>query len=273
MSTVTHYRPTFPRLARSELRKLTTLRSTWVISVLTVLFYLLISFFVAEAVDSMTSYMSRRELAAFTSSYMVTSIFQIALLFGIAFGTMVMTAEYSHNTIQTSLLASRSRLSFYGAKILVLTVFWASVAATALLLSTLLINISISRHDVSLPLGEIGFWASLASCVVVIVCGALMAAGMGAVLRSTVGATTLMFGLVLILPILEVIPLDFLSDMAPYFPINVMSSAVAPREEGILGDVLLREDALSANASLAVLLVYTIVFVGAGALSLKKRDA
>lgn len=273
MSTTIQYRPTFARLIRSELRKLTSLRSTWVIGGLTIAFYLLIAFFVAQSIDSMTSYMSHAELAVMTSSYMVTSIFQIALLFGIAFGTMTMTSEYSHNTIQTSLLSSRSRLSFYAAKIVVLTVFWAAVSAIALLLSTVLLQISVRQHDISLPLDDIGFWVSLLCCVVVLVCGALMAAGMGAVLRSTVGATTVMYGIVLILPILEIIPLDFLEDIAPYFPINVMMSAVTPREEGLMSSFIMRSDALSANTSLVVLLIYTAVFIGLGALSLKKRDA
>ena len=66
MSTAVH-QPTFARLVRSELRKLTSLRSTWIISGLAIAFYLLISFFVAQAVESMIEYMSSTELAVFTS--------------------------------------------------------------------------------------------------------------------------------------------------------------------------------------------------------------
>lgn len=272
MSTAVH-QPTFARLVRSELRKLTSLRSTWIISGLAIAFYLLISFFVAQAVESMIEYMSSTELAVFTSSYMVTSIFQIALLFGIAFGTMTMTAEYSHNTIQISLLSSRSRMAFYAAKILVLAGFWAIVSAIALLLSTLLIELMIGRYDMSLPMDDVGFWLSLLSAVVVLVVGAIMAAGLGAVLRSTVGAVTTMFGIVLILPILQIIPLDFIKDLTPYFPINVMMSAVAPRESGILAGVVSQGDSLSPNTSILVLVIYAAVFVGLGAYSLRKRDA
>lgn len=279
MSTMTQvqYRPSFPRIVRSEFRKITSLRSTWVISILTIAFYLLIAFFVAQGVDSMSDYWSKNEIEVFTSSYMVTSIFQIALLFGIAFGAMSMTSEYSHNTIQASLLASRSRLSFYGAKLIVLTVIWGIVSTLALLLSAGLIQLLISKHDVSLPVGETGFWLSLIACVVVLVCGVVMSTGVGAVLRSTVGATTFMFGIVLILPILEIIPLDFLDDIGPYFPINVMNAAIQPREDGLMNglvnDLILQEDALSANMSLIVLLVYATIFIALGALSLKRRDA
>ncbi|WP_182353055.1 ABC transporter permease subunit [Flaviflexus huanghaiensis] len=272
MSTAVH-QPTFARLIRSELRKLTSLRSTWVIAALTIAFYLLISFFVAQAVDTMIEYMSSTELAVFTGSYMVTSIFQIALLFGIAFGTVTMTAEYSHNTIQISLLSSRSRMTFYAAKIIVLAGFWAAVSALALLLSTILINLMIGRYDLSLPMDDVGFWLSLLSTVAVLVASAVMAAGLGAVLRSTVGATTTMFGIVLILPILQIIPLDFIENLTPYFPINVMMSAVAPRENGILAGIVSSGDSLSPDTALIVLLIYATIFVGLGAFSLRKRDA
>jgi len=270
-------RPTFLRLARSEFRKITSLRSTWVISILTVVLYMLIAFAVAQGVDSMSNYWSAAEMSVFTSSYMVTSIFQLALLFGIAFGAMSMTSEYSHNTIQTSLLASRSRLSFYAAKLVVLTLFWGAVSAVALLLSSALIQVRISKHSLSLPFDQVGFWLSLAACTVVLICGVVMSTAMGAVLRSTVGATTLMFGIVLILPILQIIPLNFIKDLAPYFPINVMSSAVQPREEGLMSglvnDLVLSDGALSANMSMIVLLIYATIFILFGALSLKRRDA
>lgn len=271
------YRPTFFRLLRSEFRKLTSLRSTWVISILTIAFYLLIAFFVAQGVDSMSNYWSPAEMEVFTSSYMVTSIFQLALLFGIAFGAMSMTSEYSHNTIQTSLLASRSRLSFYAAKLVVLTIFWGIVSAIALLLSAGLIQMRISAHSVSLPFGDFGFWLSLAACAVVLICGVVMSAGMGAVLRSTVGTTTFMFGIVLVLPILQIIPLDFIEDLTPYFPINLMTAAVQPREEGLasslVNDLVISDDWLSANGSMLVLIIYATVFIALGAFSLKKRDA
>ena len=66
-------RPTFLRLARSEFRKITSLRSTWVISILTVVLYMLIAFAVAQGVDSMSNYWSAAEMSVFTSSYMVTT--------------------------------------------------------------------------------------------------------------------------------------------------------------------------------------------------------
>ncbi|AZQ77497.1 MAG: ABC transporter permease subunit [Flaviflexus sp.] len=267
------YRPTFGRLLKSEFRKFTSLRSTWIITIVAAVLYLLIAFMVAQSMKSYSEYMSFEEAELLGSSYMVTGVFQFMLLFGISFGTIVMTNEYSHNTIQTSLLASRSRMAFYASKLVVLALFWGAVVIVTMVLSTLLIQATIGSMGVSLPMGDLAFWLSIFCCVLVLIMGALMSAGVGALLRSTVGTITLMFGLVLILPVLEIIPLDFIDDLRPYFPINVMTAAVVPREEGILSTFVVSENSLDANVALLVLAIYTALFIAAGALSLKKRDA
>lgn len=275
MSTATQYRPTPVREFKSELRKLTSLRSTWIQSAIVIVLYLLITFLIVQGLKSAisNSYASQEDFEMLGSSYIVNSMFQLAVLFGIAFGTMSMTAEYSHNTIQTSLLASRSRMAFYATKLLVLAVFWGAVAAVMLLLSSLLVQVTAGGTGVSLPFGDIQFWISLLSCVLVLVMTTLMSAAFGAVLRSTVGTVTLMFGLVLILPIVELIPLDFIDDLKPYFPINVMTAAVTPRDSPLAQSVVTSDYSLDPNVALLVLAAYTAVVIAFGAISLKRRDA
>ncbi|WP_054952865.1 ABC transporter permease [Flaviflexus massiliensis] len=268
------YRPTPMRLMRSELRKLTSLRSTWALSIVAGLLYLLIAFFVAQsAKDVSESFPETSRLEMFGSSYMVTNLFQLLLLFGISFGTMVMTSEYSHNTIQTSLLASRSRLAFFGSKLAVLAVFWAAVTGVILILAVLLIQGVLSGSIISLPLDDATFWLSVLICVLVLVMGAVMSAALGAVMRSTVGTITTMFGLVLILPIIELIPLDFIENLRPYFPINVMTAAIAPRDGDVDPVSIMSSDSLDPNVALGVLAIYTVIFIVLGAISIKRRDA
>jgi ABC-type transport system involved in multi-copper enzyme maturation permease subunit len=93
----------------------------------------------------------------------------------------------------------------------------------------------------------------------------VLGVALGALLRNTAGSVASLFGLTLLLPgLIQLLPSGFVADVSPYLPSNAIGAFVAVSQSSTT---------LAPWTGLLVFAVYLVVFVGAAAVFLKRRDA
>lgn len=270
-------RVTFPHLLRSEWIKLVSLRSTWWTLGLTVvgmvLFSLMMSasagFIVEEGVPADGLEGFGAQVATF--GYGLGQI-TVAVL-----GALIITGEYSTGMIRSTMAAAPSRTGAVLAKAGVLAgvVFVTGIVGVALsYLATLPI---LAQHDLQADLGDPVTWRIFAGTAVYLVLIALLAFGLGLVMRNSAGSIAAVLAILLMIPI--VLSLlgnwqPWVADVVPFLPSSagerLMSSpggAGMGMTSGVGGG-----EPLEWWAGGAVLLGYVAVIIGVGITLLKKRD-
>ncbi len=245
---------TWMRLTRAELRKLTTTKMPWAFLVVLVA----ISAITATAVvigtdmDGSKAFIStaadQQSLMAFAANAMI-----IAGLFG----GIAVAREYGHNTVVPTFLAAPQRHQAVGAQL------------TAILIGGGVLGlagaaITVAAVALSLPTTEFGFLVSAGGVARVLLAsaatgaaGAVLGAGIGALVRNTGGAVT---GAVLALIVAPPLVVQLASEAASWMPgplANVLS--------GVASDV-------SVPAAIAAIVAWAAVPAAVGLLAVERRD-
>lgn len=183
----------------------------------------------------------------------------------LAFGTLgvLLTAgEYSTGMIRSSMTAVPKRLPVLWAKIAVFTavVSVAALAASAVAFTAgqaLIGDAGASWSDPGVARAVIG------TAVVMTGCG-LLGMGLGALMRSTPGAITTLFGVMFLLAMVAALLIpDSWSDLVQYLPSEAADSFTALTQA---------EGTLSPWAGLAVFAGYVVAVIGAAAWRIKRSD-
>lgn len=269
------------RLIRSEILKLTSLRSTWVLTIITIVLNGLIAFVMGDSAKSAIEY-GWADPADLTS-FAVTAPFQLSLLVAIAHGALIMTSEYNHNTMRQTILADPGRIRTYLAKTLTVAAFWFALELLVLFISSVIMHVlmtSVEPHpelgniDIGIDFGDSDFLLALIYTAMVVAIAAVFAMSMGAVLRSGAGTMTFTYGVYLILPLIfSIIALsqEWAEDVADYLPLDLSTGATMPRNPSAAVDFL-TNSAHTPGTSLAYLLIYLIVVWTIGLVMFKRRD-
>ncbi|WP_159620108.1 ABC transporter permease [Ruania rhizosphaerae] len=265
----------FARVLRSEWIKLISLRSTaWTLAMTVVV----MTGFAMLSIWSVTQFVNNPEMmggaegaeaagigtdsvslaTAIASGYVMAQIV-VAVL-----GVLVISGEYSTGQIRSTVAAVPTRFPVLAAKgVLVAAVSFivgavgiaASVLATAPMLSSIDLTLDLSDGEtIRVLLGAPLYLAAIA----------LLALGFGALLRHAAGGIATVLGLLIVLPALSFIPLDWMADIAPYFP-----GAAGERIVGIDNP----GQALTPWQGYGVLGIYVVVVLAAAAVLLRRRDA
>jgi ABC-2 type transport system permease protein len=224
------------RLVRAEVRKLRTMLQIWVISgggvVYTVGIVLLILVIVTAAPEDAETGLPPLESA--DGVRLVISQIAGILPFLLALGILVITSEYRHQTITSAFLVSPRRGRVVAAKFVV-----AGLAAVVVTVVTAVLFLAVvlpwfGATDVTIDdIGETVLLPVLGS-IIAGVCYALIGVGLGAWVRSQIGA--LVGGLLWVLlaePILSVA----LPDVAKWTPAGAASALTRAVGAGIGGDI------------------------------------
>jgi ABC-type transport system involved in multi-copper enzyme maturation permease subunit len=183
----------------------------------------------------------------------------------VVFGAMAITAEYSTGMIRTSLTSQPRRG----------TLFWAKagiVAAVALVVGLICSFVSFfiataiySGHDIHVSLSDPGALRAVIGGGLYMTGTALLAFGLGAILRHTAGAITTAVGLLFVLFILvQFLPGTWRHDISKWIPFNAGLQIITTRPQ---------DDMLSPWAGFAVFAAYAAVAVIGGAIVMRKKDA
>ena len=206
---------------RGELRKMFSLRSTWVLLLIITLLQPLSTGLLACAtktlaglnlqINSFPTHLLSASSDPFWSA-VVSGLFPATIVTGIL-GVLVLTREFSGATIESTLTANPRRGMVLMAKGLALILLTWLAAQVGLLLSWILATLLLPSKSGALPAYKSGLGLiDLLGGPLMLVLFALMGLGLGALSRSKVGGISLFLGLALILPLI----LGLIRGLAPH---------------------------------------------------------
>jgi ABC-2 type transport system permease protein len=254
----------FPGTMRSEFTKIRSLRSTY---------FTLTAFFVAGVTFSIAATDGNRSNAGQVSfdptAYSLRGTVALGELIIVVIGALVMTSEYGTRMVTASLTAMPRRGVLYLAKavtlgcvtlgVALITSFAAFFAGQAVLAST--------HHGASITSPD-ALRAVLLSAVLEMCC-ALLAFGLGAIIRYTAGAITLLFGVIFLIPLLaQILPTNWDNALARWLPGGRALGPISETKPLPDGSYL-----FGPYGQLAVFAAYAALAVIVGAVLFRRRDA
>jgi len=276
----------------SEFTKLRSVRSTyWTIGALLILSVGLAAAIGAGAASDLHN--NPGDKAGFDATQTSLAIFfYLGQLIIAVLGAMTVTSEYSTGMIRTSLTAMPRRGSLYTSKLLVfsgvalvisiVTAFLAFFVGQAVLSGT---GLSASLfHSTTVPIaGRVTpnsatvtnsfvvtsghVLTAIIGTALLVTMAAIIAFGLGAIIRHTAGAIASSVGLLFVLPIIiQLLPHTWRWDIIRFIPTSagdVLSATVGQSNEHLW----------SAWPQFGVTVIWAAVLVGAGAYLFRKRDA
>ena len=260
----------FAGVLRGEWIKMFSLRSTWWTLGSTVAVMVLFALLQATSVQFL---MDQPEMAGLEEFGMhggeiVSAGYQFGMVTIGVLGALLVTGEYATGMIRSTLAAVPTRLPVLAAKAIALAAVTVAVSVVSLALAYLVTTPVLSRYDLVPDLGDAQTWQIFGGMVYFLVMVALLALGLGAVLRHSAGTITGVLGLLLLLPIaLQLISLDWVQDVMTYLPLPAATAFLAVNPEYSMAG------GLTAWQGAGVVAAYAAVALTAGAVALRRRDA
>jgi ABC-2 type transport system permease protein len=255
-----HYRA--KNVAKSEVAKMLTLRSTAIMLGFTVVGSLLVTWLATNS--SLHHSPSWYASISFdpTQQSMIGLI--VACLIGGVFGALMITAEHASGTIRTTLAATPRRGLLLATKIGVMAVttliFFVLLSFVAFLLGEAVLSGGGAPHA---SLATPGALRAVLMTGVFIALTSLMSFGFGLIFRHTAGAIAAFAGVVFVLPLVMhgISPND-----VRYVPTAILTNSIT---------ATMGEDpgAVSPAVGLGLMAVYAAISLGAGAMLFARRDA
>lgn len=243
------------RVARAEVLKLRTTRSTWVMALLSVLCLVGLSALVSSRADSSTDVLT----SALSGSTFV------AIVFG-AFGAVTGAREFGTGLIRTSLAAVPKRGGLVGAKLVALLVVVVPVALVGVLGATVLGSaLAASKGATAVVLSDSTTLATIGAHTAYLAGSAVIGLGLGLILKSSAGAVASTIGVFLVLPLIVslALPAEW-SEVDHYLP-----SAAG----GSMTSIGQTTDGLSPATGAAVFALWALASVLGAVVAMKRRDA
>ncbi|MBL8121932.1 hypothetical protein JNM87_04265 [Candidatus Saccharibacteria bacterium] len=237
---------------KSELRKVLTVRSTYLVFIIALLINMIVSFWTS----------GYRVDHALDTHYLQNSI--IALISGIGFFVgitplLLVTHEYRHNLIYYTLTANHSRTIVFLAKLAVIAKYALVFMLANMLFATLAILVGLNLGDHTLPAQQFEWWPLLWRSGFYLLAVSFMAAIFGFVVRNQIGA----FVVYLLYPgTVEALIGLLIKKNAGYLPFRAIATVIMPAQ----GD-------FSVNKSAVIAAVWVVVGLIVSWLLFLKRDA
>jgi len=257
-----HYR--VKHVAKSEIVKILTLRSTAITLALTVVAGLLVTGLVANA--------NLHHAPGYYQGFDATQLSLVGLivagLTGGVFGALLITGEYASGTIRTTLAATPKRPVLLAAKIGITTVITVVFCEILSFVSFFLGQAVLSGGGApSASLGSPGAFRAVAMTGLFIALMALMSFGFGLILRSTAAAIAAFVGVVFVFPLV----MHAISEPdLRYLPTNILTNSIMSTVNQGPGGIL---RPLSPAVGLLLMAIYAAVTLIAGAVLFVRRDA
>ncbi|TDE93946.1 ABC transporter permease [Occultella glacieicola] len=262
---------TFGRILRSEWIKFISLRSTVWVAIVTVAvmvgFSLLMGFGMTQIVQNPEAMGGEASLGG-TGTVIGTSVAATGYYFGqivvAVLGVLIITGEYSTGQIKSTLTAVPTRLPVMAAKgaIVALTSF--VLGAVGVAISVLVTTPMLSTYDLQVDLSDSASLQSLLGVPLYMTAIALFAFGIGTLLRHAAAGIAAVLGMLLLLPILGTIQVQWIQDISPYL-LGAAGERIITGEQ--VGAVLTPWEGFG------VLMIWVVAALVAAAVLLRRRDA
>ncbi|MFE9031668.1 ABC transporter permease subunit [Streptomyces iakyrus] len=251
------YRVTPARVLRSEWHKLWTLRSTWITLAVTSLLTAAMGAGLGAAYDG--SGEGGMDPVMFTLLGTQFATINLGVL-----GILATAGEYSTGQIRATMTAVPRRLPVLWSKAAVLAAVVLPLTLATNLLTFPLAQSFLTGTDLSASLGDPGVLRALAGNAAGLTLLAVLALGIGALLRSVPTAIGAFIGLVMVLPeILAMLPYAFVDDAVRYFPGKALEALTTAQPQ---------PGAASPGASLLAMLLWTTAVLAVAAVVLRRKD-
>jgi ABC-2 type transport system permease protein len=257
-----HAKATFGAALRSEWTKIRSVRSTFwtllVTMVITIGLSALFAFGAVQHVDAGDRADSDWAANALSGLF-------LGQLVIVVFGAMAMTAEYSTGMIRTSLTSQPRRGTLFWAKTLIVVLVSLVVGLICSFTSFFIASSIYSGHDVHISLSDGDTLRAVYGGGLYLAVSALLAFGLGAILRHTAGAITSSVGLLFVLWILvNFLPSTWRTDVEKWVPFNAGMQIITTKP---------MDDMFAPWTGFAVFAAYAAVAVIFGAIVMHKKDA
>lgn len=218
-------------ILRSEVVKLVTLRSTWWCLVLIAAMTAGVPALIAAALSSNGAQPGADTLdfGSYNWAMANTVVVSFTVLIAAVLGCLVITGEYGTRMIRSSLAAAPGRISTVFAKALVigLTVF--GVGAAALVVGALASAPILASGGYLIDTGDSRVWLALLGAAGYPALVAVLAVGVGTLVRNSAGAIAAVLGLLLVVPtVLQLVAMllgaEWVFDVMQFLPNSLGST-------------------------------------------------
>lgn len=254
---------------RSEFTKLRSVRSTYWTLLLLVVVSVGIGAAISAGVAGSWSTMSPADKLTFDATQVsLFAFFQLGQLVIAVIGALAITAEYSTGMIRTSLTAQPRRGVVYAAKAIVFTGVALVVSLVTSFIAFFLGQALLSSTGVSATLSDPHVLRAIIGSALFVTLVGLIAFAVGAIIRHTAGAITIVIAAMFVIPIIvQLLPHTWREDMVRFMP----DSAGRVISVTVSGNTF--PHLWSAWPQFGVTAVYAAVLLGVGAYLFRKRDA
>jgi ABC-type transport system involved in multi-copper enzyme maturation permease subunit len=254
---------------RSEFTKLRSVRSTYWTLLAMIVVSVGIGAAISGGVAANWSQMSQGDKATFDATQVsLFAFFQLGQLVIAVLGALAITSEYSTGMIRTSLTAQPRRGVVYAAKAIVFTGVALVVSVVTSFIAFFLGQALLSSTGASATLSDPHVLRAIIGSALFVTLVGLIAFAIGAIIRHTAGAITIVIAVMFVIPIItNLLPQSWHDDMVRFMPDSagrVISVTVAGNEFPHLW---------SAWPQFAVTAIYAAVLLGVGGFLFRKRDA
>jgi ABC-2 type transport system permease protein len=245
---------TWPRLVRAEIRKLSTTRMPWGFLIILVIISATTAtaVIVGEDMDGTKGFIAtaadQQSLMAFGAN---------AMMIAGLFGAIAVAREYGHGTVVPTFLAAPRRHRAVLAQYTAIALAGGLLGLVGATLSAVVVATSVPIVDYDFLVSAADLTQVLAASTFAGAAGALLGAGLGAVVRNTGGAVTAAVLLLIIVPPIVVQLASQAADWVPSVLANVLSGVAE------------QPDLLSALAALAA---WGLIPAAIGLVAVQRRD-
>ena len=273
----------------SEWTKARSVRSTWIAVAIVVMAGVGLSALVSNIEAGRWSTLGVADRAQFDPvRFSQTGEFISQFVVGVL-GALVVTSEYATGSVRTTLAGMPRRMNVLGSKAVVAAVVVFLVSEVTAFVSFFVGQAILTAHGGrTLPVGSsivtqirspvipvetiggVGALRAVFLCGIYLTLLALIALGIGLIVRHTAAAISLYVGVLLVIPlIIQILPSHISDGIEKYLPSNLgLAMIVVTTRKTDFAGVL-----LSPWAAVALLAVYAVVVGAVGAWFLTRRDA
>lgn len=258
----------FTNLLRSELIKLTSLRSLVLALLILVVGGIGVTMLLAATMES--AGLPDGRSVTFVASTLTLGPVMFGQLVAAVIGVLAISSEYSSGSIQTTLAAAPDRVPVLAAKAVVVFGVVFSAAAVCVLLSWVLTYPLFDTLGLAVALTEPGLAIALLGAAGGLALTAVFALGVGTIVRSAAGGIATVLGVLLVLPATFSLVggVEALLEVWPYLLSNAAQAmSTVPNGLSTPGAPL------EPFAATLVVLAWSAVTLVIGAVVLRRRDA
>jgi ABC-type transport system involved in multi-copper enzyme maturation permease subunit len=256
-------RPGLRGTLRSEFTKIRSVRSTWIT---------LAAFLAGGLIIAIAGAAGNRPNAGHASfdptAISLAGTAYLGELIIVVIGALAITSEYGTRMMGTSLAAMPRRGVFYAAKAIAVTCVTLVVALVTSFASFFAGQAFLASTHAGASITSPGALRAVLLTALFVTCCALLAFGLGAVIRYTAGAISGLFALFFVVPLVSnVLPKSAQNNVVRWLPGNsALLQIVAAKPTGA-------HYVFGPYGQLVVLAGYAAIAVAAGALLFRRRDA